>query len=190
MHSRGIFAGRNDIFSELFRGTINAALRSRVASACLLVVMMFLATALLWNAGVDHYVISNGKRVTVPVVDEKWNSKSGYLTHYRYPGAGHGNPLHFFDSFFVDQKRGSDIGIANTYGTKSSCRPGSATVTVAYLPNDPRIHTVVEDRSAFLFLMIGTLCVFLSGALIWNLSRLGNDQPSLILPGWPEPQGV
>jgi hypothetical protein len=84
-----------------FLALINGMLRSRLASCCLLVVMMFLATALIWNASVDQYVLREGRRVAVPVVDETWNSKSGYTTKYRYPGAGQGNPLHFFDSFFI-----------------------------------------------------------------------------------------
>ncbi len=75
MQSHGLFARRNDIFTQILLGLINAGLQSRIASACMLVVLMFL---------------------------------------------------------------------------------------------------------------IGTLCPGLSIALIWNLSRLGRDEPSLVAPGWPE----
>lgn len=185
-HSSGIFARKNDIFSDMFRGTINAALRSRVATSCLLVPMMFLTTALLWNAAVDRYVMTEGRRVAVPVVSERWSSEGGYTTYYRFAGAGQGNPLRFFDSFFVDPSRGSDIGVAHTYGTQSGCRPESATVTVAYLPSNPRIHVVVEDNTWFMMLLIGTICLVASGALLWNLLRLGKDEAPMALPGWPD----
>lgn len=181
----GIMEHKNDIFSTMFLGLINSMLRSRWASAILMAVMMFRGTALLWDAGVDHYDVSNGKRVTVPVIGETWNSKSGYSTRYRYPGAGQGNPLRFFDSFFVDPARGTDVGIANTYGTQSRCNTGAATLTLAYLPQNPRIHAVVEDRSGIVLLLIGTMCVGAAGALIWNLSRLGHNEAPLVLPGWP-----
>ena len=181
----GIMEHKNDIFSTMFLALINSMLRSRWASAILMAVMMFLGTALLWNAGVDHYVVSNGKRVTVPVVGESWNSKSGYSTKYRYPGAGQGNPLRFIDSFFIDAVRGPDVGIANTYGTQSRCYPVAATLTVAYLPQNPSIHAVVEDRSGIVLCLIGLICVGTGGALIWNLSRLGHNEAPLVLPGWP-----
>jgi hypothetical protein len=151
-HSSGIFARKNDIFSDMFRGTINSALRSRVATACLMVAMMFLTTAFLWNAAVDCYVITEGRRVTVPVVSERWSSEGGYTTDYHFAGAGHGTPLRFFESFFVDPSRGSDIGVANTCGTQSGCHPKSATVTVAYLPSNPRIHVVVKNNTWFMIL--------------------------------------
>lgn len=185
-HSSGIFARKNDIFSDMFRGAINAALRSRVATGCLLVAMMFLTAALLWNAAVDRYVLSEGRRVTVPVVSERWSSEGGYTTYYRFAGAGHGNPLRFFDSFFVDASRGSDIGVANTFGTQSGCSPKSATVTVAYLPDNPRIHVVEEDRTWFIMFLIGSLCLVVCGALIWNFLRLEKGDASLALPGWPD----
>lgn len=181
----GIMEHRSDIFSTMFLGSINSMLRSRWASAILMAIMMFLGTALLWNAGVDHYVVSNGRRLTVPVVGETWNSKSGYSTKYRYPGAGQGNPLRFFDSFFTDPGRGVDVGIANTYGTQSRSNPGTATLTVAYLPDNPRVHTVVEDRSGIVLFLVGTMCVGIAGALIWNLYRLGRDDAPLVVPGWP-----
>lgn len=124
--------------------------------------------------------------MTVPVVRERWSAEGGYTTYYRYAGAGHGNPLRFFDSFFVDANRGADIGVANTFGTQSSCSPQSATVTVAYLPDNPRIHVVEEDRTWFIMFLIGSLCLVVCGALIWNFLRLEKGEASLALPGWPD----
>lgn len=184
MHRHGIFARQNDMFTTMFLGLINGMLRSRLASCCLLVLLMFLATALIWNASVDQYVLREGRRVAVPVVDENWNSKSGYTTKYRYPGAGQGNPLHFFDSSFVQSGQSKDIGTANTFGTPSKCRPGQEMAMVAYLPDDPRVHVVVGDRTSFLFYAIGALCLAASGGLLWNLSRLGRDEAALVVPGW------
>jgi hypothetical protein len=189
MHQSGIFARQNDVFTTMFLGTLNGMLRSRLASCCLLVVMMFLATALIWNASVDQYVLREGRRVAVPVVDETWHSKSGYTTKYRYPGAGQGNPLHFFDSFFIQSGQSKDIGIANTFGTQSSCRPGHEMAMVAYLPNDPRVHVVVGDRTSFLFYAIGALCLAASGGLLWNLARLGRHEQSIVIPGWETTPG-
>lgn len=184
MHRHGIFARQNDVFTTMFLGLINGILRSRLASCCLLVAMMSLATALIWNASVDQYVLREGQRVAVPVVDETWHSKSGYTTKYHYPGAGQGNPLHFFDSFFVQNGQPKDIGIANTFGTQSKCRPGQEMVTVAYLSDNPRVHVVVGDRTSFLFFAIGALCLAASGGLLWNLSRLGRHESALVVPGW------
>lgn len=189
MHQSGIFARQNDVFTTMFLGTLNGMLRSRLASCCLLVVMMFLATALIWNASVDQYVLREGRRVAVPVVDETWHSKSGYTTKYRYHGAGQGNPLHFFDSFFIQSGQSKDIGIANTFGTQSSCRPGHEMAMVAYLPNDPRVHVVVGDRTSFLFYAIGALCLAASGGLLWNLARLGRHEQSIVIPGWETTPG-
>lgn len=189
MHNFGIMAGKNDIFSTMFMGAINRMLRSQLATAGLLILMANLATALLWNAGVDWYVISHGKRVKAAVVSETYHNKSGFSTRYRYPGAGLGNPMHFLDSFFLDKNGPSDIGIANTFGMLSGCNPRQAMLTVAYLPENPRVHAVVENRGVFVFFLIGTLCMIISGALLWNFVRLGRGEPSMALPAWQEGRG-
>lgn len=179
-HSSGYFARKNDIFSNTFRGLINAALKSRTATTVLAVVILFLAVALIWNASVDAYVLSQGKRVAASVVGERRSSRGGYTTYYRYASAGQGNPLRLFDSFFRDGSRGRNVGVASTFGAPSG------RVTVAFLPGNPRIHVVVEDRTWFVMLLIGTICLLAGGALIWNLRRLGRDEAALSLPGWPE----
>jgi hypothetical protein len=186
MHNFGLMAKKNDVFTRMFLGAINGVLRSKLGSMCLLIAMLFLSGGLLWDATLDLYVVHHGKRVVAPVVEEYACREGGYTTRYRYPGASSGNPLHIFQSLWIDSRGASDIGVANTMGT-STCQRALGTVTVAYLPDSPRVHAVVGDRTGFLFFLIGTVCLGASMGLMWNLKRLGRDEPALALPGWPEP---
>ena len=90
--------------------------------------------------------------------------------------------MHFLDSFFVDADRPANHGIANTYGILSGCGVRNPTVSVAYLPDNPRIHVVLEDRSSFKLFLVGTLCLLISFGLIWNLVRLSRSEAPLVLP--------
>lgn len=182
MNRHAIPAQQNDVCTPMSSGIISDMLRSRVVSYFLLMVMMLLTTATIWNASVDQYVLREGRRVAVPVIDETRNSMSGYTTRYRYPEAGQGNPLHFFESFFIEGGQPNDIGIARTFGTQSKWRPGEEMAIVAYLPNNPRVHVVVDDYTSYLLYAIGALCLTVTGGLLCNLPRLGRDEPALDAP--------
>lgn len=182
MNNFGIFGRGNDPLSNACVAMVNRCLRSPGVSAVMMMGMLFLSGLLLWDAAVDRYVATHGKRVSAKVIDETWHRQSGYSTVYQYPGAGRGNPMHFLDSFFVNAKRPADHGIANTYGMLTGCNVSNPTVTVAYLPDNPRIHVVLEDRSAFKLFLVGTVCVVISFGLIWNLIRLSRSETPLVLP--------
>jgi hypothetical protein len=179
MQQPGISARQNDVFTSVSPGMPGCTLLFRVIRYCLPMVTISLATASIWNASVDQYVLREGRQVAVPVVDETWSSLSGYTTTYRYAEAGQGNPLHFFESFFIRSDQPRDIGIAHTFGTQSEWRPGPEMAVVAYLPNNPRVHVLVDDFTSYLSYAIGALCLAVTGGLLCNLPRLGRDEPAL-----------
>ena len=168
-----------------FFAIAKALSKTLLGNCALLTLLLLLGTGMIWNARANQYVLKEGQRTTARVVYSTSSSDgSGRIINYRYPGAGRRNPLHLFNLFFVIESQPSDIGTAiqtDAFGASSWRRP--ETVTVAYLPDNPRAHVVVEDCSTEVFYGAALLCLSASVWVVLNLLSLIRDERSA-RPPW------
>lgn len=127
--------------------------KTKFGNCLLLTLFMYLGVGMIWNARANQYVLKVGERTTARVIySTSISSSAGRLINYRYPGAGRGNPLHLINIFFVIESQPSDIGTAiQAFDGGANSWRHPKTVTIAYLPNNPRAHVVLEDCSTDVF---------------------------------------
>lgn len=154
--------------------------KSRFGNCVLLILFLFIGSGFIWNARANKYVLSNGQRTTASVVySTASDDGAGRIINYRYPGAGRRNPLHLFNVFFVVESQSENIGTAfqaGDFGATWGRAP--KTVTIAYLPNNPRAHVVLEDCSTEVFYGASLLCLSAAVWVVLNLICLRRDQSS------------
>ncbi len=168
-----------------FFAIAKAVSKTRLGNCALLTLFLLLGTGMIWNARANQYVLKVGQRTTARVIYSTSSSDgSGRIINYRYPGAGRRNPLHLFNLFFVIKSQPSDIGTAiqtDAFGASSWRRP--ETVTIAYLPDNPRAHVVIEDCSTEVFCGAALLCLAASVWVVLNLLCLIRNERSA-RPPW------
>ena len=172
-------------FLIVFFALAKAMSKTRLGNCALLTLFLFLGTGMIWNARANQYVLKVGDRTTASVICSTNSSDgSGRIINYRYPGAGRRNPLHLFNLFFVIESQPSDIGTAIRTDTRGPTSWGRLeTVTVAFLPDNPRAHVVVEDCSTEVFYGAALLCLSASVWVVLNLICLIRDERSA-RPPW------
>lgn len=173
------------VFIALF-AIARAVSKTRLGNCALLTLFLFLGTGMIWNARANQHVLKEGQRTTARVVYSTICDSPfmGRIIYYRYPGADRRNPLHLFNLFSVIGSQQSDVGtaveIAGLGGTLWN-RP--ETVTVAYLPNNPRAHVLVEYGCTEVFYGAALLCLSASVWVVLNLLCLIRDERSA-RPPW------
>jgi hypothetical protein len=164
-----------------FFAIAGAASKTRLGNCALLTLFLLLGTGMIWNARANQYVLKEGQRTTARVVYSTICTTPfmGRIIHYRYPGADRRNPLHLFNLFSMIGSQQSDVGIAvEIAGLGGTVWKRPRTVTVAYLPNNPRAHVVVEYCSTEVFWGGALLCLAASVCVVLNLLCLIRDERS------------
>jgi hypothetical protein len=169
-----------------FFAIARAVSKTRLGNCALLTLFLLLGTGMIWNARANQHVLKEGQRTTARVVYSTICESPfmGRIIYYRYPGADRRNPLHLFNLFSVIGSQQRDVGTAvEIAGLGGTLWKRPETVTVAYLPNNPRAHVLVEYCSTEVFYGAALLCLAASVWVVLNLLCLIRDERSA-RPPW------